>query len=78
MTQPNGTLPKYFKDETGFCYNATPLLGGLTTMTPWAGGVDANGYAVDEPEAKPTKSRPARLKSATAEDLLPAAPTDEA
>ena len=79
MTQPSDTLPKYFKDEAGYCYNATPALAKLPNLTPWDGSVDAQGFAVaePEPEAKPVKSRPARTKSAPV-DEPPAESTDEA
>ena len=45
-------LPKYFKDEAGFCYAATPALAELKGMTAHDGEVDEQGFAV---EGKPAK-----------------------
>lgn len=52
------TLPKFLKDETGFCYTATPHLANLQHLTPWDGAIDEHGFAVNEtvevvPAAKP-------------------------
>lgn len=59
------SLPKYFKDSTGFCYAATELLSRDPDMTPWDGAINANGFAVDVPETTPTKRR---ARKAAAED----------
>lgn len=50
-------LPKYFKDASGFCYVATELLSRDPDMTPWDGAINANGFAVDAPEAPAPKRR---------------------
>lgn len=71
MNEPTATLPRYFKDETGFCYVATEQLASKPGMTPWNGAVDAAGYAQDapEPEApKRSRSQPRR----TAREAPPA------
>lgn len=54
------TLPKYFKDATGYCYVATELLAQKRGMTPWDGAVDAAGYAVETPEpaVEPAPTKP--------------------
>lgn len=49
-------LPKFFKDEAGFCYVATALLARLPGMTPWNGAVDANGMACETAPAAPVAS----------------------
>lgn len=55
----NAAMPKYYKDASGFVYVATPLLAKNPAMTPWDGGVDANGFAVETP-ATPEPQEPVR------------------
>ena len=56
MTKP---LPKFFKDETGYCYVATAMLATQKHLTPWDGAIDAKGFAT---EAEPVKvaAKPAK------------------
>lgn len=50
-------MPKYYKDESGFCYAATDALARMPEMAPWDGLVDANGFATDViPEAQSVAS----------------------
>ena len=43
------SLPKYFKDASGYCYAATDVLAKKPGMTAWDGPVGADGYAAPEP-----------------------------
>lgn len=53
-------LPKFYKDETGYCYTATPHLAKLAHLTPWDGEVDAKGFATEaKAEVKPATKKPA-------------------
>lgn len=47
------TLPRFFKDEDGFCYIATPLLAAQPHLTPHDGDVDERGFAVEGGSASP-------------------------
>lgn len=61
MTQPtDDTLPKFFKDDSGYCYIATPHLAGEPGLTAWDGKVDSRGFALEdatEQPAEPSKGR---------------------
>lgn len=57
------TLPKYFKDATGYCYAATELLAKKPGLSPWNGAVDATGFAVTEPEPAPEPKAPKQSRS---------------
>ena len=60
------SLPRYFHDATGFCYNATALLATQPGLVPFDGEIDHEGYAiyptVQAPAADPAP-RPARKKA---------------
>lgn len=45
------TQPRFYKDESGYCYPATPLLAQQPGMTPWDGSVDRFGFACATPAA---------------------------
>lgn len=65
MTQE---LPKYLKDELGFCYVATEQLMKVKRLTPWNGEIDEHGMAI-EGEAKPARQpKPAKPKAAKADE----------
>lgn len=55
------SLPKYFKDASGFCYSATEQLAKLSHLTPWDGAVDARGFATDAPQ-KPADATSKRVR----------------
>lgn len=59
MTQvTEAPLPRYFKDQSGYCYAASEALAKKGTLEPWDGAVDANGFAVDVlSPATPKRSR---------------------
>lgn len=47
-------LPKFFKDESGFCYVATRELRAVEGLTPYNGKIDERGFAVAE-ATEPTR-----------------------
>lgn len=61
MTQASKTLPRYFKDASGFCYVATAALAARADLTAWDGAVDAAGYATEAEAPKRSRSQARRV-----------------
>lgn len=61
-------LPKYLKEESGFCYVATEQLLKVKRLTPWNGEIDKHGMAIED-DAKPARQpKPAKPKAAKADE----------
>lgn len=73
MAQSTDDLPKYFKDQAGFCYVATEQLARAPDLTPWNGAVDAAGFAFEATPARDPAPTPAGAGLAL--PPLPAKPT---
>lgn len=70
------SLPKFFKDASGFCYAASERLAENPDLTPWDGGVDETGFAVDADAApkRRTRKRPAPATEPVVEPTEPTEP----
>lgn len=70
-------LPAFFKDETGFCYVATPLLAKQSHLTPWDGPIDKRGFAVVAKETAAPKPAGKKKQAEEAKPVGEPVPTGE-
>lgn len=68
-------MPKYMKDESGFCYAWTETLATQKRLTAYDGEVDAGGFATDKPVKADKPVKPEKPAKAPKADVEPDAPT---